>query len=154
VKSEGGFVIAGGAPLVADGKVIVSGNRPSGFIQALDAETGKYLWNWSALPKPGDPAYKTWGGATPDGAPIWVSGSYDPELGLLYYGTGQPNPQWTGQGREGDNLYSSWTRPSEASRASSCCRPTATGSTTCSIERTASFSSGRRSSTNWIGRKA
>jgi len=106
VKSEGGFVIAGGAPLVADGKVIVGGNRPSGFIQALDAETGKYLWNWSALPKPGDPAYKTWGGATPDGAPIWVSGSYDPELGLLYYGTGQPNPQWTGQGREGDNLYS------------------------------------------------
>ena len=45
-------------------------------------------------------------GATPQGAPIWISGSYDPELGLLYYGTGQPNPQWTGQGREGDNLYS------------------------------------------------
>src|SRR5437899_10385145 len=42
----------------------------------------------------------------PQGALIWVSGSYDPELGLLYYGTGQPNPQCTGQGREGDNLYS------------------------------------------------
>jgi alcohol dehydrogenase (cytochrome c) len=106
VKSEGGYTIAGGAPLVADGKVIVSGNRPGGFMQAYDAQTGKFLWNWSALPKPNDPAYKTWGGATPAGAPIWVSGSYDPELGFLYYGTGQPNPQWTGQGREGDNLYS------------------------------------------------
>ena len=106
VKSEGGYTIAGGAPFVADGKVIVTGNRPGGFIQAYDAETGKYLWTWSALPKTGEPAYKTWGGATPAGAPIWLSGSYDPELGLLYYGTGQPNPQWTGQGREGDNLYS------------------------------------------------
>ena len=106
VKSDGGNTIAGGAPLVADGKVIVTGNRPGGFIQAYDAETGKYLWTWSALPKPGEAAYKTWGGATPAGAPIWLSGSYDPGLGLLYFGTGQPNPQWTGQGREGDNLYS------------------------------------------------
>jgi alcohol dehydrogenase (cytochrome c) len=106
VKSQAPYEISGGAPIVADGKLIVSGNRPGGFVQAYDAETGKYIWTWSALPKPDDPALKTWGGATPQGAPIWVSGSYDPELGLLYYGTGQPNPQWTGQGREGDNLYS------------------------------------------------
>jgi len=106
VKSEGGYAIAGGAPLVADGKVIVSGNRPNGFIQAFDAATGTYVWTWSVLPKPEDPLYATWGGATPAGAPIWVSGSYDPELNLIYYGTGQPNPQWTGQGRPGDNLYS------------------------------------------------
>ncbi|MCM3878704.1 MAG: PQQ-binding-like beta-propeller repeat protein [Vicinamibacterales bacterium] len=109
VKSEGGHPITGGAPLVADGKVIVSGNRGpvgGGFMQAYDAQTGKHLWNWSAVPKPNEPAYKTWGGGTPAGAPIWISGSYDPVLGLLYYGTGQPNPQWTGQGREGDNLYS------------------------------------------------
>ena len=56
VKSDGGYTIAGGAPLVADGKVIVTGNRPGGFIQALDAETGKHLWTWSALPKASDPA--------------------------------------------------------------------------------------------------
>ncbi len=92
--------------MVADGKLIVSGNRPGGFIQAYDAETGKHIWTWSALPAVNDAAYETWGGATPQGAPIWLSGSYDPELGLLYFGTGQPNPQWTGQGREGDNLYS------------------------------------------------
>ena len=107
VKSEGGFTISGGAPLVADGKVIVSGNRPHGFIQAYDADTGTYAWTWSAVPtKPEDPAYATWGGGTPAGAPIWVSGSYDPELHLIYYGTGQPDPQWTGIARPGDNLYS------------------------------------------------
>ncbi len=50
VKSEGGYTISGGAPLVADGKVVVSGNRPNGFIQAFDAVTGKYAWTWSALP--------------------------------------------------------------------------------------------------------
>src|SRR5438445_2706192 len=76
VKSEGGYAITGGAPLVADGKVIVSGNRPHGFIQAYDAESGKYAWTWSAVPTaPEDPAFATWGGGTPAGAPIWVSGS-------------------------------------------------------------------------------
>jgi alcohol dehydrogenase (cytochrome c) len=106
VKSEGGYVIAGGAPFVAGGKVIVSGNRPGGFIQAFDATTGEYAWTWSPLPKPEDPAYATWGGGTPAGVPIWVSGSFDPELNLIYYGTGQPNPEWTGLARPGDNLYS------------------------------------------------
>jgi alcohol dehydrogenase (cytochrome c) len=96
VKSEGGYTLAGGAPLVADGKVIVSGNRPDGFIQAFDALTGKYAWTWSPLPKPEDPTYATWGGGTPAGVPIWVSGSFDPELHLIYYGTGQPNPNGAG----------------------------------------------------------
>ncbi|HMF94085.1 MAG TPA: PQQ-binding-like beta-propeller repeat protein [Vicinamibacterales bacterium] len=107
VKAEGGFTISGGAPLVADGKVIVCGNRPHGFIQAYDAERGTYVWSWSSVPtRPEDPAYATWGGGTPAGAPIWVSGSYDPDLNLIYYGTGQPDPQWTGVARPGDNLYS------------------------------------------------
>jgi alcohol dehydrogenase (cytochrome c) len=105
-KAEGGYALSGGAPIVARGKVIVSGNRPTGFIQAYDAETGKYAWTWTAVPKPGEPAAETWGGSTPAGAPIWVSGSFDPELNFLYYGTGQPNPQWTGFERPGDNLYS------------------------------------------------
>jgi alcohol dehydrogenase (cytochrome c) len=106
VKADGGFAISGGAPIIADGRLIVTGNRPSGFIQAYDAETGKHLWTWTTLPTPGDPAYATWGGSPPSGAPIWVSGSFDPVLNLLYYGTGQPNPQWTGFERPGDNLYS------------------------------------------------
>jgi alcohol dehydrogenase (cytochrome c) len=105
-KAEGGYVLSGAAPIIARGKVIVSGNRPNGFIQAYDAETGKYAWTWAAIPKPGEPAAETWGGSPPAGAPIWVSGSFDPQLNLLYYGTGQPNPQWTGFERPGDNLYS------------------------------------------------
>jgi alcohol dehydrogenase (cytochrome c) len=106
VKSEGGMILAGGAPFVAHGKVIVSGNRPDGFIQAFDARTGKYLWDWSPIPKAGDPALASWGGAEPSGMPIWVSGSYDPEQHLIFYGTGQPEPQWVGKQRPGDDLYS------------------------------------------------
>ena len=67
---------------------------------------GKALWNWNAIPKKGEPGYETWTGTAPGGAPIWISGTYDPELGLVYYGTGQPDPQWTGSGRLGDNLFS------------------------------------------------
>jgi glucose dehydrogenase len=52
VRSQAPYEISGGAPIVADGKLIVSGNRPGGFVQAYDAETGKYIWTWSALPKP------------------------------------------------------------------------------------------------------
>jgi alcohol dehydrogenase (cytochrome c) len=106
VKSNGGMILAGGAPLVAYGKVIVSGNKPDGFIQAYDAETGKYVWTWSPIPQPGDPALASWGGAPPNGMPIWVSGSYDPEQNLIFYGTGQPEPQWVGKQRPGDDLYS------------------------------------------------
>lgn len=105
VKSEGGYVISGAAPIIARGKVIVSGNRPDGFIQAFDADTGRYAWSWVAVPKSGEPGAETWGGARPQGGPMWMSGSYDPESNLLYYGTGQPNPQWTGFERPGDNLY-------------------------------------------------
>jgi alcohol dehydrogenase (cytochrome c) len=103
-KAEGGYTLSGSAPIVARGKVIVSGNRPNGFVQAYDAETGKYAWTWSAIPKPGEPGAETWGGATPAGGPMWMSGSYDPQSNLIYYGTGQPNPQWTGFERPGDNL--------------------------------------------------
>jgi alcohol dehydrogenase (cytochrome c) len=106
IKSDGGMVLAGGAPLVAHGKVIVSGNRPDGFIQGYDAQTGKYLWTWSPIPAKGDPALASWGAAPPSGMPIWVSGSYDPEQKLIFYGTGQPEPQWVGKQRPGDDLYS------------------------------------------------
>ena len=59
--------LAGQAPLVAKGKVIVSGNTPSGFIQAYDAESGKYLWTWNAVPqKAGDPGSER-AGACPCG---------------------------------------------------------------------------------------
>ena len=101
--------LAGQAPLVAKGKVIVSGNQPSGFIQAYDAETGKHLWTWNAIPqKAGDPGSQTWAADSfkLGGGPVWVSGSYDPEQNVIFYGTGQPGSQWAGETREGDNLYS------------------------------------------------
>jgi alcohol dehydrogenase (cytochrome c) len=108
VPTGNDYQLAGQAPIIANGKVIVSGNRggDGGFVQGYDAETGKYLWTWSPLPKDGDPALKTWGGTKPTGAPMWLSGSYDPALNLIYYGTGQPEPQWANEGRLGDNLYS------------------------------------------------
>jgi alcohol dehydrogenase (cytochrome c) len=106
VAVHDGLQLAGQAPLIVKGKLIVSGNLPHGFIQSYEADTGKYLWSWSPLPADEDPQLASWGGQKPDGAPIWVSGSYDPELNLIYYGTGQPEPQWAGEGRKGDNLYS------------------------------------------------
>jgi len=101
--------LAGQAPLVAKGKVIVSGNQPSGFIQGYDASTGKHLWTFNVIPqKPGDPGSETWAGDsfTLGGGPVWVSGSYDPEQNVIFYGTGQPGSQWAGETREGDKLYS------------------------------------------------
>jgi alcohol dehydrogenase (cytochrome c) len=107
VAVHGGLQLAGQAPLIVHDKLIVSGNLPHGFIQAYDADTGKFLWDWSPIPAADDPAIKTWSKSQkPDGMPIWVSGSYDPDLNLIYYGTGQPEPQWAGEGRPGDNLYS------------------------------------------------
>ena len=57
--------------------------------------------------KPGDPGSETWAGDSfkLGGGPVWVSGSYDPEQNVVFYGTGQPGSQWAGEVREGDNLY-------------------------------------------------
>ena len=104
----GRYRFAGQAPLVAKGKVIMSGNQPYGFIQAYDVETGKHLWTWNAIPQsPKDPGAETWANESwkLGGGPIWVSGSFDPELNTIFYGTGQPGSQWAGDVREGDNLF-------------------------------------------------
>src|SRR5207248_6234170 len=60
------------------------------------------------VPGPGEPGNETWSGDSwmHGGAPIWVTGSYDPDLNLTYWGTGNPGPDWDGNGRLGDNLYS------------------------------------------------
>ena len=101
-----------GAPLVVKDKVIVGvaggeyGVR--GFIDAYDAETGKRAWRFYTIPGDGEPGNDTWKGDSwkRGGAPTWVTGSYDPELNLLYWGTGNPGPQMYGANRLGDNLYS------------------------------------------------
>jgi len=101
------------APLVVGDKVIVgiSGGEAGirGFLDAYDAKSGKQLWRFWTVPSPGEPGSDTWpadswvhgGGAT------WLTGSYDPALKLLYWGTGNPGPDWNGDSRKGDNLYTS-----------------------------------------------
>jgi alcohol dehydrogenase (cytochrome c) len=100
------------APLALDGKIIVgiSGGEAGirGFLDAYDPKTGKRLWRYWTIPGPGEPGHETWGGddSWKNGAgPTWVTGSYDPKLNLLYWGTGNPGPDWNGDVRPGDNLY-------------------------------------------------
>ena len=98
------------APLVASGKVMVgaSGGERGirGFVVALDPETGEEVWRSHTIPGPGEPGNDTWPGDTwqRGGASIWITGSYDPESNLTYWGTGNPGP-WIGDQRPGDNLY-------------------------------------------------
>ena len=100
------------APLAARGKIMVgvSGGERGirGFVVALDAETGNQVWKTYTIPGPGEPGNDTWPGDSwkTGGAPVWVTGSYDPKLGLTYWGTGNPGP-WMGDARPGDNLYTS-----------------------------------------------
>jgi alcohol dehydrogenase (cytochrome c) len=98
------------APLAARGKIMVgvSGGERGirGFVVALDANTGEQVWKSYTIPAPGEPGNDTWPGDSwkTGGAPVWVTGSYDPKLGLTFWGTGNPGP-WTGDTRPGDNLY-------------------------------------------------
>ena len=103
---------ATGAPLAVKDKVIVGiagaegGIR--GFLDAYDAKTGDRVWRFWTVPAPGEPGSETWGGDSwkHGGASTWLTGSYDPELNLLYWGTGNPGPDYNGDVRPGDNLYS------------------------------------------------
>ena len=100
------------APVVVKDKVIVGmaggdlGIR--GFIAAFDAKDGKEIWRFYTIPGPGEPGNETWSGDSWEtgGAGVWNSGAYDPETNLVYFGTGNPAPDWDGRTRLGDNLYS------------------------------------------------
>ena len=98
------------APLVAHGKVMVgvSGGEFGirGFVQAFDAETGQPVWKTYTVPGPGEPGHDSWPGETwkTGAVPIWITGSYDPQLNLTYWGTGNAGP-FMGETRSGDNLY-------------------------------------------------
>jgi alcohol dehydrogenase (cytochrome c) len=79
-----------------------------GFIAAYDPATGKEVWRFNTIPGPGEPGHDTWGGTNSwetGGGSIWTTGSYDPELNLMYWGVGNPGPDWNGDNRPGDNLY-------------------------------------------------
>jgi alcohol dehydrogenase (cytochrome c) len=100
------------APLAVKDKIIVgiSGGEFGirGFLDAYDAKTGKLVWRLWTVPGAGEKGNETWGGGDwqHGGAPTWVTGTYDPELNLLYWGTGNPGPDYNGDSRPGDNLYS------------------------------------------------
>jgi alcohol dehydrogenase (cytochrome c) len=99
------------APLVVKDKVIVGtaggefGIR--GFIVAYETKTGKEAWRFNTVPLPGEPGHETWGdGWKHGGASIWLTGSYDPETNLTFWGVGNPGPDYNAETRPGDNLYS------------------------------------------------
>jgi PQQ-dependent dehydrogenase (methanol/ethanol family) len=100
------------APLVVDDLVIagVSGGDEGirGFVDAYKASTGEHAWRFWTVPAPGEPGSETWGGrALEHGcAATWLTGTYDPEAKLLYWPTGNPCPDYNGDERKGDNLYS------------------------------------------------
>lgn len=99
------------APLAIDGRIIVgiSGAEAGvrGFIDAYAADTGKLAWRFWTVPGPGEPGSETWQGDSwkTGGGSTWVTGSYDPELKLVYWGVGNPAPDWNGDLRKGDNLH-------------------------------------------------
>jgi len=101
------------APLVVKDKVILGpaggefGIR--GFLAAFDARTGKEVWRFNTVPGPGEAGHETWKNDAwqHGGAPVWLTGSYDPELNLIIQGIGNPSPDWNATVRPGDNLYAS-----------------------------------------------
>jgi len=105
-----GYTITG-APLAVRDKIIigVSGGEfgVRGFLDAYDAKTGERLWRFYTIPGPGEPGHETWPGDAwkTGGGPAWLTGSFDPELNLIYWGIGNPGPPYDGTSRKGRNLY-------------------------------------------------
>jgi alcohol dehydrogenase (cytochrome c) len=102
------------APLIANG-VLVTGISGAefgirGFIDGWDPETGKHLWRRYTIPARGEKGNDSWpqnnNAWEVGGGSSWITGSYDPELDLMYWGIGNPAP-WASQSRDGDNLYTS-----------------------------------------------
>lgn len=99
------------APLAIHGKVIVGvgggdcGIR--GFVTAFDASTGKEVWRFWTIPSPGESGSETWGGHPPEisGGATWMTGVYDASQYLVIWTTGNPGPDFFGDERPGDNLY-------------------------------------------------
>lgn len=100
------------APLVVN-DLVVSGSSGGdegvrGFFAAFRATTGEEVWRFWTAPKPGEPGAETWGGRALEHPCVaaWLTGTYDPETNLLFWPTGNPCPDYNGDERKGDNLYS------------------------------------------------
>ena len=100
------------APLIVKDKVItgIAGGEFGirGFIDAYDAQTGELAWRTYTIAGPGNPDVSSWSDDSWEtgGGASWITGSYDVELNQIYWGTGNPGPDWNGDLRLGDNLYS------------------------------------------------
>ena len=100
------------APLIVKDQVVtgIAGGEFGirGFLDSYDATTGDLNWRTNTIPGPDEPGNQTWAGESwrTGGSPTWITGSYDPDLDLVYWGTGNPGPDWNGDVRLGDNLYS------------------------------------------------
>ncbi len=103
---------ATGAPLVVGDLVVapISGGDEGvrGFLSAYKASTGERVWRFWTVPGRGEPGSETWSGDSIDhgGSSTWMTGTYDPDTKLLYWGVGNPGPDHNGDQRKGDNLYS------------------------------------------------
>ena len=99
------------APLIVKDQVItgIAGGEFGirGFLDSYNAETGEQEWRAWTIPGPDHPDNQSWSGDSwrTGGSPTWITGSYDPDLNLVYWGTGNPGPDWNGDVRLGDNLY-------------------------------------------------
>ena len=100
-----------GAPLYAGGLVMVGTSADPGFrgkVVAFDGKTGKKVWEFFVVPNPDEAGHETWPPTDTykvGGGAIWLVGAADPELGLVYFGTGNGVPQYAGDERAGTNLY-------------------------------------------------
>src|SRR5260370_36000010 len=100
------------APLAVKDKIIAgmagAEGGVRGFLDAYDAKTGARIWRFWTIPGRGEPGSETWRGDVwqHGGGSTWITGSYDPELNLVYGGTGSPAPGYNGDVRPGDNRYS------------------------------------------------
>ncbi|GAA0492328.1 hypothetical protein GCM10008986_18310 [Salinibacillus aidingensis] len=109
---EKGHTIAS-APLYYDGKVYtgIAGGEYGirGYVAAYDAEMGRQIWRTYTIPGPGEEGHETWpqdnNSWLTGGAPVWQTPAIDPELGQIYFSTGNTSPDLDGSNREGDNLF-------------------------------------------------
>ena len=117
VADPGNAEVFTGAPLIVK-DMIVTGMAGAefgvrGWIEALDIKSGKRRWRTYTIPGPGEPGHETWkdthGAWKTGGGTTWVTGSYDPELNLIVWGTANPGPDWDNAYRPGDNLWTDST---------------------------------------------